>query len=723
MKKMLFNATHSEEFRVAIIDGQQLIELDLEPAIRTEKKGNIYKSVVTKVEPGLEAAFVDYGGERQGFLPLKEIYHGYFAKYDPNVAISKVKIADSIKEGQELVVQVDRDEVGNKGAALTTFISLAGRFLVLMPNNPKGGGVSRRISGEERLDLRRIMTDLNVSDKHALIARTAGIGHSTEELQWDLDFLLKLWDMIKNADEELTGPRLIYQESNLIVRSIRDHLAAEIVEIIVDDEEIYERAKRFMQQVMPQNISKLKYYNDNIPLFSRYQIEHQIEAAFNRTLNLPSGGSLVIDHTEALISVDVNSARSTKGADIEETALKTNLEAADEVARQLRIRDIGGLIVIDFIDMTVDRNKLAVESRLNTVVKRDRARVQVGKISRFGLMEMSRQRLRTSISEASYQDCEHCSGTGSIRNVVSASIALLRLMEEKALSENTEALQVNLSIDMAIYLMNEKRYEIDLLEKRSASRIILIPSNALSSSQYEIKHLRSSEIEALGDTPSYMQSVKKEQKEKSVIDDLRPAPMEQPYISPHQVNHAGNYEHLPKKAIKETVSNAGKGEPGWLARLWKKLIGAETKKNDAAKESPPKNSRGRGRSPSRQTNSNRRQPQQRMRGGGQVRRTQGTPSSRPPKNSRPTQPRKENRAGSNDTGQSAASTNSQKRNDSNKPENNTTPPTRSDFAAHDPNDRVGQRNPRNKTNNQTARHPNTRDATEKQDIPDDIGNR
>ncbi|WP_423906534.1 Rne/Rng family ribonuclease [Candidatus Spongiihabitans sp.] len=517
MKRMLFNATHAEELRVAIVDGQRLIDLDLESAIRTEKKGNVYKGVVTKVEPSLEACFVDYGSEKQGFLPLKEIYRGYFRQYESKTPIAQVRIDSVIKEGQEMIVQVDKDERSTKGAALTTFVSLAGRFLVLMPNNPKGGGISRRVTGDERTGLRDILSNLKIDPQHSLIARTEGIGRNQSELQWDLDFLLKLWETIEQSSIGPKAPFLIYQESNLIVRSIRDHLSEDITEIIVDDEEVYERAKRFINQVMPQNLFKLKLYKDNIPLFSRYQIESQIEAAFNREVSLPAGGSIAIDHTEALISIDVNSARATKGGDIEETALQTNLEAVDEIARQLKVRDMGGLIVIDLIDMTINRNQRTVEARLKQALQTDRARVQVGHISRFGLLEMSRQRLRSSISEANYRTCPRCEGMGTIRNVVSSSLNLLRIIEDQALKENTEAIQVILPLDMATYLLNEKRYELSQLESKLVSRIIIIPSDELSSPHFQIKRLRSDELDELGGVASYKQKIKIENPEPSAF--------------------------------------------------------------------------------------------------------------------------------------------------------------------------------------------------------------
>ncbi len=500
---MLFNATHPEELRVAIVDGQKLLDLDIESATRHEKKGNIYKGHVTRVEPSLEAAFVDYGSERQGFLPLKEISRAYFTDYSPRTPMAQVRIQDVIKEDQELLVQVEKDERGNKGAALTTFISLAGRYLVLMPNNPKGGGISRRIEGEHRSELREMMANLKAPAEHALIARTAGIGKSQEELQWDLDYLLQLWEAIRHAGDEGKAPFLVFQETNLVVRAIRDYLRSDISEIIIDNKEIYDRASRFMQQVMPQNLVKLKYYGDSIPLFSRFQIEHQIESAFAREVRLASGGALVIDHTEALVTIDVNSARATKGADIEETALQTNLEAADEIARQLRIRDLGGLIVIDFIDMTSNRNQRTVENRLHEALRTDRARVQLGRISRFGLLEMSRQRLRASLGESNYQSCPKCSGTGYIRSVSSSALSILRILEEEALKENTEAIHAHLPDETATFLLNEKRHEVNMIENRLGTQIFVIPTDELETPHFRIKRLRSEDLAALPVKPSY----------------------------------------------------------------------------------------------------------------------------------------------------------------------------------------------------------------------------
>ena len=498
MKRMLFNATHPEELRVAIVDGQKLLDLDIESAIRAQRKGNIYKAVVTRVEPSLEAAFVDYGAERQGFLPLKEISRSHFKNYSPATPMAQVKIQDVLSVGQEFLIQVEKDERGTKGAALTTFISLAGRYLVLMPNNPKGGGISRQIEGDERSDLREAMAQLTVPTAHSLIARTVGIGKSVEELQWDLDFLLQLWTAVELAVADKSAPFLVYQESNLIVRAIRDYLRSDIQEIVIDQQEVFDRASRFMQQVMPHNIVRLKHYQDTVPLFSRFQIEHQIESAYSRKVTLTSGGSLVIDHTEALVSIDVNSARATKGSDIEETALQTNLEAVDELARQLRIRDLGGLIVIDLIDMSSSHNKKMVEARLHEAVRNDRARIQLGHISRFGLLEMSRQRLRSSISESNYESCVLCKGTGQIRNVTSSALSLLRILEEEALKENTEAIVAELPLDTATFLLNEKRHEVSQIENRLGTRIVILPSANLQGPQLNIRRLRSDDIDEMG---------------------------------------------------------------------------------------------------------------------------------------------------------------------------------------------------------------------------------
>ncbi|MDR2679086.1 MAG: Rne/Rng family ribonuclease, partial [Zoogloeaceae bacterium] len=472
MKRMLFNATQAEELRVAIVDGQKLIDLDIESASKEQRKSNIYKGVITRIEPSLEAAFVDYGEDRHGFLPFKEISRSYF---QPG-ANGHSAIKEALKEGQELIVQIDKDERGNKGAALTTFISLAGRYLVLMPNNPRGGGVSRRVDGEDRAELREIMDALEVPQGMSLIARTAAISRQQEELQWDLNYLLQLWYAIEGIASEKKAPLLIFKEGSLVIRAIRDYFQPEIGEILIDTDEIFEQAQAFMQQVMPGNANRVKRYHDDVPLFSRFQIEHQIETAFGRQVNLPSGGAIVLDHTEALVAVDVNSGRATRGADIEETAFKTNLEAAEEVARQLRLRDLGGLIVIDFIDMESAKNQREVEQRLKEALKFDRARVQTGKISRFGLMELSRQRLRPALAEMSYISCPRCTGTGHIRSTESAALHLLRILEEEAMKDNTATVHAQAPVDVSTFLLNEKRHEIQGIELRHKVSILLIPN-------------------------------------------------------------------------------------------------------------------------------------------------------------------------------------------------------------------------------------------------------
>jgi len=491
MKRMLFNATQAEELRVALVDGQHLFNLDIETTQRTQKKANIYKARITRVEPSLEAAFVDYGADRHGFLPLKEVSRQYFKK--PVQRGKRANIAELLHEGMEVVVQVDKEERGNKGAALTTFISLPGRYLVLMPNNPRAGGISRRIEGEERSELKESMSKLDVPDDMGLIVRTAGIGKSSEELQLDLDYLLHLWTAIDNASVERKAPFLIYQESNIVIRAIRDYLRNDIVEIIIDEEKTYAEAYDFMQRVMPQHLHKVKLYSDKIPLFSRYQIESQIETAFQREVTLPSGGAIVIDHTEALISIDINSARATRGGDIEETALNTNLEAADEVARQLRLRDLGGLVVIDFIDMSPAKNQRAVENRMKDALKPDRARVQVGRISRFGLLEMSRQRLKPSLGESSQITCPRCSGHGTIRGIDSLGLSVLRIIEEESMKDGTGRILAQLPVNVATFLLNDKRDVISEIEERQKVTVTLIPNESLVTPHYRIERIRTEE--------------------------------------------------------------------------------------------------------------------------------------------------------------------------------------------------------------------------------------
>jgi ribonuclease E len=490
---MLINATQPEELRVAIVDGQQLFNLDIESPGREQKKANIYKGTITRVEPSLEAAFVDYGSERHGFLPLKEIARSYFES-DAVKPGNKANIRELVREGQEVVVQIDKEERGNKGAALTTFVSLAGRYLVLMPNNPRAGGVSRRIEGTDRTELREALSQLKIPEDTGLIVRTAGVGKNIDELQWDLDYLTQLWEAIKASSEERKAPFLIYQESDVIIRSIRDHLRADIGEIVVDDPKMYEKAQAFVRSVMPHNLKKLRLYRDEVPLFTRYQIESQIESAFQREVRLPSGGSLVIDHGEALTAIDINSARATKGADIEETALNTNLEAADEIARQLRLRDLGGLFVIDFIDMTPARNQREVENRLRDALKQDRARVQTSRISRFGLLEMSRQRLRPSLGESSQIVCPRCKGQGTIRGVESLALSVLRIVEEEAMKDSTARILAHLPITVATYLLNEKRRAVLAIEDRHRVEVLLVPNKTIETPEYRIERIRGQDM-------------------------------------------------------------------------------------------------------------------------------------------------------------------------------------------------------------------------------------
>ncbi|MFM8354203.1 MAG: Rne/Rng family ribonuclease, partial [Gammaproteobacteria bacterium] len=468
MKRMLINATQREEVRVALVHGQKLYDLDIENRGREQKKANIYKARITRVEPSLEAAFVDFGADRHGFLPLKEISRQYFRK--PTDDNDRLVIQELVSERQEILVQVDKEERGTKGAALTTFISLAGRYMVLMPNNPRAGGISRRIEGDERDELRDALAKLNIPAGMGVIIRTAGVGRSAEELQWDLDYLLQLWEAIQKAEGEQKAPTLLYQENNVIIRAIRDNLRQDIGEVLIDGREAFDEARAFIDQVMPQYSSRVKFYADPTPLFSRYQIESQIETAFQHTVKLPSGGSIVIDPTEALVSIDINSSRATKGADIEETALNTNLEAADEIARQLRLRDVGGLIVIDFIDMSSTKNQRAVETRMREALEADRARVQIGRISRFGLLEMSRQRLRPSLDDLTTEVCPRCSGQGRIRDARSLALAILRVMEEEALKDRSSLIQALVPISIAAYLLNEKRPELTEIERRTGAR-------------------------------------------------------------------------------------------------------------------------------------------------------------------------------------------------------------------------------------------------------------
>ncbi len=575
MKRMLINTTQPEELRVAMVDGQKIYDLDIEIPSRGQKKSNVYKGKITRIEPSLEAAFIEYGGNRHGFLPLKEVARSYFSE-SARQASGRQSIKDALKEGQELVVQVEKEERGNKGAALTTFISLAGRYMVLMPNNPRAGGVSRRIQGEDRDLVREAMSAMDIPADMGMIVRTAGIGRSTEELQWDLDYLTHLWDAIKAAADENTAPLLIHQESNVIIRALRDYLRSDVSEILIDSEEVFETAREFMERVMPHNLGKLKLYQDTIPLFSRYQIESQIESAFQREVRLPSGGAVVIDHTEALVAIDVNSARATKGSDIEETALNTNLEAADEVARQLRIRDLGGLVVIDFIDMQPARNLREVENRLREALKVDRARVQIGRISRFGLLEMSRQRLRPSLGESSQIVCPRCTGQGTIRGVESLSLSVLRIIEEAVMKENTQRVIAHVPVDVGTYLLNEKRDLLSQLEGRHDIAVMLIPSPALETPNYDVQRIRVDDTSGESAAASYALTLTREAVEApSTHKDARPQ-AEVPAVRPI-TPQAPAPTPAPASADKDS-------KPGLLKRIFSSLFGSAP----AEEEQPPK---------------------------------------------------------------------------------------------------------------------------------------
>ena len=570
MKRMLINATQAEELRVAIVDGQTLYDIDIEQPSKEQKKSNIYKGRITRLEPSLEAAFVEYGGERHGFLPLKEISRDYF---QAGVDHNKAGIRELLREGQEVVVQVDKEERGNKGAALTTFISLAGRYMVLMPNSPSAGGVSRRIEGEDRAALKEALDKLNIPDDMGVIIRTAGVGRDAEELQWDLDYLLQVWKSI--AEAALTKPAsfLIYQESRLIVRALRDYLRADVGEILVDTEELYETAQEFMQQVMPQTLRKLKHYKDDIPLFNRFQIESQIEGAYERNVRLPSGGSIVVDQTEALTAIDVNSSRATKGSDIEDTAFQTNLEAADEVARQLRLRDLGGLVVIDFIDMASNKHQREVENRLQNALKYDRARVQLGRISRFGLMEMSRQRLRPSLGESSQIVCPRCDGHGRMRSVESLSLSIIRVAEEHAMKENTGQVLVQAPVEIANYLLNEKRSALREIEQRHDAPIVIVADEQLHTPHYEVTRLRENELGEESGKPSYQRGTPR----KLPVHALTKAQLNIPvapvvtqvkHSQPAPVREAPEPDAAPAPVAAPVAAPAATGVVGWLKRIF-----------------------------------------------------------------------------------------------------------------------------------------------------------
>ena len=583
MKRMLINATQPEEVRVALVDGQRLYDLDIEPTAREQKKSNIYKARVVRIEPSLEAAFVDYGAERHGFLPFKEIARALFKPAEGGAVQSGAKpgIKDAIDEGQEFIVQIEKEERGNKGAALTTFVSLAGRYLVLMPNNPRAGGVSRQIEGADRSEAQDAMRGLSVPDGAGLILRTAGVGKSAEELQWDLDYLLQLWGAISEAAGQRKSPFLIYRESEIIIRAIRDYLRKDINEIWIDDPEVHQRSHEFMTQVMPHNLDKLKLYRENDPLFTRYQIENQIESAFSREVRLPSGGVLIIDHTEALISIDINSARATKGGDIEETALTTNLEAAEEITRQLRLRDIGGLIVIDFIDMQNNRNQRQVETAMRDFLRMDRARVQVGRISRFGLLEMSRQRLRPSLGESSHIPCPRCDGQGTIRDVESLSLSVLRILEEEAMKDMTARVIARMPVEAASFLLNEKRQPLHEIQHRLDVEIIVLPDPAMVTPQYTVQRVRLSEA-AQAENRKASYQLKNEEKDDTATengaDRRKQAVAERPAVQPIIIPPA------PAPAARQDKPR------GLIARLFGSLFGVP----DKAPAEPARKQGGRG---------------------------------------------------------------------------------------------------------------------------------
>ena len=571
MKRMLINATQEEELRVAMVDGQKLYDLDIESPSRAQKKANIYKGKITRVEPSLDAAFVNYGAERHGFLPLKEISREYFVK-EPQSG-SRINIRDVLREGQDIVVQVEKDERGNKGAALTTFISLAGRFIVLMPNNPRAGGVSRRITGEERDEIRDALRKLTIPDGMGCIVRTAGMGRSDDELNWDRDYLMGIWESIKKAVVDSPAPALIFQDSNAIIRAIRDHLSSEIGEVLIDDAGTFEAAREFMSHAMPHNQNKLKFYDDTTPLFTRFQIESQIESAFAHSVQLPAGGSIVIDHTEALVSIDINSARATKGSDIEATALATNLEAADEIARQLRLRDLGGLLVIDFIDMSPSKNQRDVENRLRDAVRPDRARVQIGRISRFGLLEMSRQRLRPSLGESAHQVCPRCNGIGNIRDVESLALSVLRLLGEESRKDQTAKVIAQLPIDVAIYLLNEKRDWIRHIEERNDIQAILIANPNLETPNYSIRRVRDDQTVLPENTGASYNLVANDDQldEASLRLTTTPVKPEMPAV---ESTGPSTPAPPPKPKPEPTPAVAATGDkPGLLARLWAAIKG------------------------------------------------------------------------------------------------------------------------------------------------------
>lgn len=596
MKRMLINATQPEELRVAMVDGQRLYDLDLENRTREQHKSNIYKGKITRVEKSLEAAFVDYGSERHGFLPLKEISREYYPKSTNSAG--QTKNQELIKEGLEVIVQVEKEERGNKGAALTTFLSLAGRYLVLMPNNPRSGGISRRIEGEERNELREALRHITIPSGMGVIVRTAGIGRSSEELQWDLDYLMQLWETINKEAIAAKAPQFLFQESNIIIRAVRDYLREDVREVLIDNKEAYELASAFISQVMPNFSTRVKLYEESTPLFTRYQIENQIETAFEREVKLPSGGAVVIDVTEALISIDVNSARATRGVDIEETAHRTNLEAADEVARQLRLRDMGGLVVIDFIDMSSQKNQRDIENQMRDALEIDRARVQVGKISRFGLLEMSRQRLRPSLSETTSKVCPRCLGQGTIRGTRSLSLSILRLVEEEAQKENSVEIRTIVPVSVGTFLLNEKRKEILEIEKRYSIKVVVIPNESLATPHFEVQRIRAQD-EVSSEYSYKLTDTISPELLPSEAEAVKPVP---PALQPAVKNIA------PSKFAPQSKKTSKKEQGSFLGLIFRKVFGTPNKTSSEEKKELP------ARRPNRRSQNRNRRPDNRSKG-------------------------------------------------------------------------------------------------------------
>ncbi len=680
MKRMLINGTQQEELRVALVDGQLLRDLDIETPSKEQKKSNIYKAKVTRVEPSLEAVFVDYGSERHGFLPAKEIAKHYCAPGSIDDR-GRIDLKKAIKSGQEIVVQVEKEERGNKGAALTTKISLAGRYLVLMPTDGRAGGVSRRINSEDRAEIREALSQIDIPNDMGVIVRTAGVGRSAEELQWDFEYLQQLWGVISEASEQRAAPFLIYQESNVIIRALRDHYRADIGEILIDEESIFQQAQNFMNQVMPNDTRKLKLYEDKIPLFNRFQIESQIESAFNREVTLPSGGSIVIDHTEALTAIDINSARATKGGDIEETATNTNLEAADEIARQLRIRDLGGLVVIDFIDMNANKHQREVENRVRDALQIDRARVQVGRISQFGLLEMSRQRLRPSLGESSEMVCPRCSGHGTIRGVESLALSVLRIVEEEAMKENTAKVKVQVPTSVATFLMNEKRDSINAVQSRNAIDIVLIPNKDMETPHYTIDRVRMNDDNDTDTAPSYeLATPAAEQATQSSTETKTSVTKEQPAVK--NITPAAR---APKPKAKG---------PGIIRRILIALFGDGSTKPAPKKNNNRNNNNNRNRNRSNNNNRNRNNNNNRNRNNNNANRNN------------PNNPNHQNRNKQNKQG-------NQNKDNANKENGETVDNKNTNTENTQDNKSTNNRKPRNNSTRNRNRNPNNRNANNK----------